>query len=206
VTDVAAPTITGSKGIRVAVATPAGFTATALTSTSVQLSWSASPGAAEYQIQRRSASGGYTLLTTTAATSFTDTTATANAAFVYRVRAVDAGDVASPYSTPDVATTLFFTDSSLASGNTIRGVHVTELRQAVNAVRAVASLGAFAFTDAALGSVPAKAAHVQELRTALTQARAALALPAVSYADPSLVAGTSAIEAVHVTQLRTAVR
>ena len=50
-----------------------------------------------------------------------------------------------------------------------------------------------------------KAVHVTELRTAIDAARSALALSALSYADP-ISAGTTAVKASHLTELRNGVK
>jgi hypothetical protein len=206
VKDGANATITGSAAVVVGPATPASLTATATTPTQVALSWSASTGAAEYEVVRRSATSGYATLTTTAGIAFTDTTAVANASYVYKVRAIDSADRASGFSTPDVATTMFFTNDPAVAGSTIaQATHVAQLRQAVNALRATAGLTAASFTDPTLNtSVKVKAAHFLELRTAIAAARTSLELPAVAFTDPSLAAVL--VKAVHLQQLRDGVK
>ena len=207
VTDIAAPTITGSEGVVVGPPTPTGLTASAVTTTQVNLTWTASTGATQYEISRASASSGYTTLDTVASNAFTDATATAGATFVYTVRALDASSRPSPPSAPDAATTIFFTDDPLLAGLTpAKAVHLTELRTAVNAMRAAAGLGAAAFTDPVPNGVPIKAAHVTELRNALTPARSALGLTAVAFTDPAVTATVTRIKAAHVQELRNAVK
>jgi hypothetical protein len=83
---------------------------------------------------------------------------------------------------------------------------VTEIRQAVNAMRATAGLGAASFTDASLAGVAVKATHIQELRTALNQARTTLGLSAITFTDPTLTAGTSIVRAAHFQELRSGVK
>ncbi len=200
--DFADAAITGSRNVIVGPATPVGLVATAASATSVNLSWSPAAGAAQYQIFRGSSS-----LATTASTSYGDTAASAGTTYVYRVRAIDASSNVSPLSAPDVATTILFTDDPLVVSTTpVKAVHLDEVRQAVNAVRAAANLGPVSFTDPALTGVTVRALHIQELRTALDPARAALGLPSMSYTDGSLVAGTTAIKAAHVQQLRSGVK
>jgi len=209
VTDVADATINGSKGVTVAVfpSTPTGLAATAATTTQVNVSWSAASGATQYELVRKSPSSGYTTLVTTSSTNYTDTAVVAGASYVYKVRAVDAAAHQSAFSTPDAATTIFFTDDPLIAATTrTKAVHMTELRQAVNAMRATAGLGAASFTDASLAGVAVKATHIQELRTALNQARTALGMSAITVTDPTLTAGTSIVRAVHVQELRGGVK
>ena len=209
VTDVAAATITGSKGVRVGPPTPTGLVATAVSPAQVNTSWNASVGAANYEVLRRSASSGdFVSLTVTPLTSYSDPTVTAPGAYVYKVRAIDASSRPSPFSAPDAAATQSFTnDPVVATITTIKAAHITELRQAVNALRATAGLTASVFTDPVLsGSIKVKAIHVQELRTASSAARGALGLSAASYTDASLTPGSSSVRAVHIQELRSSVK
>lgn len=102
-----------------------------------------------------------------------------------------------------------FTDATLTAGSTlIKAVHFTELRSAVNTLRAVNSLVAFAWTDPTLtaGSTPAKKVHLDELRTALNQAYQAAGLPPPGYTDSTIIAQQTIIKASHISELRTAVQ
>ena len=186
---------------------PSGTIATAFCirctgATSVSLSWSASSGATQYEVYRFSSS-----LTTTASTSYSDASVSSGATYVYKVRAIDSSSRDSPFSAPDAATTIVFTDDPLVTNTTaIKAVHLMEVRQAVNAMRAAAGLAPASFTDATLTGVPIKAAHVQQLRAALDEARAALGLAALVYTDPALVTATTTVKAAHVQQLRDGVK
>jgi hypothetical protein len=197
VTDVAAPTITGSKGVTVGPATPANLVATAATTTQVGLTWSASAGATQYEVQR----GGATI-TTTAATNYTDNGVTAGNSYVYRVRALAAAARASSLSAPDVATTILFTDDPVVAGTIVKAVHVTQLRQAANAMRVAAGLGTFSFAD----SPTVRAVHITELRTAINAARTTLGLTSLVFTDPTLTPGVSTVRAPHVQELRAGVK
>ena len=206
VTDTVSPTITGSDGVTVGPPTPLGLAATAVSTTQVNLSWSPSSGATQYEIRRASATSAYATLTTTASTSFSDTTATAGASFVYKVRALDASSRPSPYSAPDAATTILFTEDPLVTGNTtVKAAHMTELRGAANALRAAAGLGAASFADPSLSGVAVKAVHLTELRTAIEAARTTLGLAPSTFTDPSLAIGNT-VKAAHVQELRSAVK
>ncbi len=207
VTDNANPTITGTDGVTVGPPTPTGLAANAVSTTQVNLSWSPSTGATQYEISRASATSAYAPLTMTASTTFSDTTATAGATFVYKVRALDASSRPSPFSAPDAATTILFTeDPVVAATTTVKAVHLTELRTAANAMRAAAGLGAAAFIDPSLSGIAIKAVHLQELRTAIEAARASLGLTASTFTDPTLTAGSTIVKAAHVQELRTAVK
>jgi hypothetical protein len=100
-----------------------------------------------------------------------------------------------------------FTDNLLTSAlTTIKRVHITELRDRINALRARAGLGAYAWTDPSLvmGASQVRAQHVVDLRTALAQAYVAMSRSAPVYSDPSLSPGVN-VRAVHVSELRAAV-
>jgi hypothetical protein len=208
-TDIVAPTITGSRAVVVGPPTPSGLLATATGPTQINVSWSPSTGATQYEIMRLSApGGGYTTLTTTASTSYPDAAVSAGAAYAYKVRALDASSRPSPFSAPDAAIAMLFTDDPVVASTTpVKAAHLSELRQAVNAMRATAALGAASFTDAVLtGGVTVKTLHLQELRTALAEARSTLGLTTLVFTDPTLIAGTTKVKAMHVQDLRTGVK
>jgi hypothetical protein len=199
-TDTVTATITGSRGITIGPATPTGLVATATSASQVGLSWNASSGATQYQVYR-----GNTLATTTASTTFNDSPLSANTTYVYKIRALDASSRPSSYSAPDAATTILFTDDPIVAQSTVvKAVHITQLRTAVNAMRAAAGLGAATFTDAS--PVTIKKIHVQELRDALTPARAPLGLSTLIFTDPTLTIGASQVRGVHVQELRSGVK
>lgn len=101
-----------------------------------------------------------------------------------------------------------FTDDTLVAGSTTaRAQHVIELRQAVDALRAVAGLQPAPWTDAALLPTASviRAVHIQELRTFLEDAAARLGYPAASYTDPTLGPGF-VIRRVYIEELRQRIR
>jgi Dual-action HEIGH metallo-peptidase len=186
-------------------AAPTGVNALAISPTQVSVSWSLVAGATSYQVFRRAAgSASFILIASPATNSFTDTTATANSAYLYRVRAVNATG-ASPDSAADLATTMIFTDDPLIAGTTlIKAIHLAEIRTAVNAVRALAGLAAATFTDAATPGVVVKAVHIAQLRTALDAALTALGLPAGGYTNA--VAAGVVIKAIDFQEIRNRVK
>lgn len=101
-----------------------------------------------------------------------------------------------------------FTDDTLLAGLTTAKVqHVLELRQAIDALRAVAGLGAANWTDASLvptGSI-IKAVYIQELRMFLDDAAVRLGYPTAPYTDSTLSFGFS-IKRVHLEELRQRIR
>jgi hypothetical protein len=170
----------------------------------VQVSWYATANTDHYEIERNNGAGWIAAGTSVSA-GFTDLAAPASSALLYRVRAKAADGTASEYSASDLALTYAFTDGTIQPGvTTVKRVHVTELRAAANAVRALAGLGAVNWAEQTPGIV--RVAHISELRTAIDQARAALLLPTLTHVDPTLTAGTSAIRAVHFEELRASMR
>jgi hypothetical protein len=174
----------------------------------IDLTWTAAPGAHHYQVERAPNLGGaYTVLNSNVVgTTYQDSTVTSVNAYLYRVRTADAVGNLSPPSGIDVATAITFTDNPLTVGTTlVKAVHMTELRQAVNAVRAAANLGAATWTDPTLStSVTIKAVHVTELRSNLDAALTALGISTSAYTDPSLTG--IVIKKVHVDEVRQRVK
>jgi len=191
---------------------PSGIVATATTPTSVSISWNGTAGNT-YEVLRIAAGGvsstvGSSIAGVSGSGSFADTTATADTAYLYDVRAIL--PVTSPYSgTPDLATTVPFTDPSLVAGTTLAAAaHIADLRTAVDAVRALAALGPGSYTNATLtpGSTVIRSVHIGELRLALKAARSALHLPVIDYTTPTIVTGTTLISSSVIDELRNGVR
>jgi len=179
----------------------------------VFVNWNFSGSADTFEIERYDrapgAPAGYRVVGAVngTVTSFTDLGIPSSTAYLYRVVAVKSGVRSAP-SGVDLATTILFTDDTiLAQQTSVAVVHFTQLRTAVNAVRTLGQLSAYAFTDPALTvrTTQVKRVHLAELRTALDQARAALSLPAWSYADPTVPPGVF-IRAVHVSEVRGGVK
>jgi len=182
---------------------PTNLVADTFSNSRIDLTWTAAPNAHHYQVERANNLGGtFTVLNANVTTTtFTDNSVTSVNAYLYRVRSADAAGNLSPPGSIDVATAIAFTDNPLTVGSTlIKAQHITELRQAVNAVRAAANLSAATWTDTTLTNVTIKAVHVQELRTKLDEALTALALPVTGYTDPSL--SGVAVRKVHIDELR----
>lgn len=176
------------------------LTATATSTAQVALSWNAVAGAVSYDIYRSVNDSPFTPLNNTSNTTANDNTVSANTTYLYQVRAVLAGGTTA-FSATDPATTIVFTDDPLTAGTTIKAVHFTQLRTAVNAMRAAAGLSAQTFTDPTLSSaVKVKAVHLTEIRAALDAARADLGLPVLVYTSGATV------KAAHVTEIRSGVK
>lgn len=183
------------------VATAPAAEAHAVSSTSVAVTWPVVSSATGYRVYRSPGGGGFSTVGDAATSTFTDTTAATNMAYLYRITALDAANHESTPGNTDLATTVIFTDSPLNAGVTpVRAVHVSQLRTAVNAVRTLALIGTTTFTDPSLSGVAIKAVHITELRSALAAARSALSLPVT--AGPALTPGVTRIQATHVEELR----
>jgi len=102
-----------------------------------------------------------------------------------------------------------FTDNTLMVGVTkVKAQHIIELRQAVDALRAVAGLGPAPWTDPTLSpfSTVIQAVHILELRSFLEDAASRLGYPAgPGYTDPGLTSGF-VIKRAHVEDLRQRIR
>jgi hypothetical protein len=170
----------------------------------VQLAWYATANTDHYEVWRNNGAG-WTFVSNAPGATFSDVTAPSTAALLYKVRAIAPGGAASLFGPVDLALTYAFTDGTLQPGVTrVKSAHLTELRSAANAVRALASLGATGWAEPSPQLI--RASHLTELRTAIQQARTALGLATATYTDPTLTAGTTAIKAIHFEQSRAAMR
>lgn len=182
---------------------PTGLAAIATGPTTVSLTWLSVAGAIQYEIIRSSGGSPYAPTGSSGSTWFTDLNAAPNTTVLYKVRAIFSGGSPSPYSVPDVATTVTFTDDPLLAGVTpIKALHFHDLRTAVNAMRAAAALPPFDFDDALAAGGLVRSTHLTQLRTALNQARATLGLTPVNYRLPSIISGQTSIAAAHVQEIR----
>jgi YD repeat-containing protein len=201
-------TASGSATVTIRPPTPTGLVATATSTSQVGMTWSPVAGADHYEVIRSSNNSAYVTVATPTGASYSDPGLAANNTYLYRVRAMTAGGVASNYSAMDPATTVMFTDDPLIARTTpVKAQHINELRVAVNAFRASAGFMPATFTDPALapGSV-IKAVHLTELRSALDPARASLSLPAVGYIDPVVTPQVTTIKKTHIDEVRGGVR
>ncbi|HUP45267.1 MAG TPA: fibronectin type III domain-containing protein, partial [Thermoanaerobaculia bacterium] len=157
-------------------------------------------------VLRSSNNGPFGTIAIPITNSYNDTSLTAGTTYVYYVRAADDANIGPP-SNKDLATTILFTDDPVFTNDTIvRAVHITELRTAVNAVRAAAGLSSAIFTDTIAAGGIMKALHITELRSNLDEVRAAIGVPAISYTDSSIAAGVTIIKAAHIRELRSGVK
>jgi YD repeat-containing protein len=119
----------------------------------------------------------------------------------YQVRAVDSNGAASDWSAPDYTVTLAFDDPSMQALVTpIRGTSISQLRQAVDGLRACLGLTRVWSSYAAVTG-PIHAVYVTELRDRLNEARAAMDLPPLQYTNP-IVAVSGFPRAIDIQELR----
>jgi fibronectin type 3 domain-containing protein len=185
---------------------PTGLSASMYSGTQINLTWTAPSSGTphHYRIWRRSSSG-WTSSNTTTSTSYSDTSVSAGAAYLYKVSAENSSNAVLGFTNMDLAITIYFTDATLTVDVTpIKAAHITDLRTAVNAVRAAAGISTATWTDSSLSGISVKAIHVTELRSKLAEAISALGLPAVSFTDSTLTANSTVIKKTHIEQLRQA--
>ena len=213
-----AGTASGSATVTVtpALAVPTGLTAMADSTSSVQLAWNPVAGAYYEVLRSRTTLPGMNILNyevvspVLSGTTFRDTSALPNTAYLYRVRSVNGTDASAPRSDGsayDLATTVMFSSLGPNPRVKIQPSHFTnELRPAVNAVRRLAGQSDAIFSsDLASGNL-LRAVHITELRTALDQARAALELPAIQYGETITTNPRVTFKIVHMEEIRGGVR
>lgn len=199
--------VNGSVRVTGSLATPAGFSATAVGTTQVSVAWLAVGGASSYQVWRSSNGGAFSHAANASGTTFTDLSVAANRTYLYKVRAMDGAGGSSAFSAIDAATTIVFTDDPLVAATTVvKAVHVTELGTAMNAMRGAAGLLPLSADPTVAAGQLIRASHVTDLRTTLSDARSRAGMPAMTLTDPTLTAGVTAVKAAHLQELRDAVK
>jgi YD repeat-containing protein len=102
--------------------------------------------------------------------------------------------------------TVFTDDTILVGQTTAKAQHIIELRQAVDALRAVAGLSAAPWNDPGLATGgPIRAIHILDLRTYLDDAATRLGYSTSPYTDAALTSGF-VIKRIHVEELRQRIR
>lgn len=144
-------------------------------------------------------------------TSYTDSVFSAATAYVYKAVAISATLIRSTDSNRDLAYTALFLDDPLVANSTlVKYQHITQLRQAVVAVRLTGGLGITPnppWTDSSLtAGTLVRAPHIMDLRLNLDPALAALGvstdLPPPPYTDGQLYVLVTAVRYQHVQELR----
>jgi len=99
----------------------------------------------------------------------------------------------------------FIDDSIVPTVTPVKASHILELRSRIDALRSIAGLPVFAWTNPNLTTaIVIQAVHVTEMRTAVNQLYTAAGRSVPSYTDPGLPPGTF-IKAIHISELRSAV-
>ncbi len=184
--------------------------ANTVTGTTPTFTWQPQAGVSHYLLEVERASGGALVASFDVyATSFTLASPLAPGTYRWRLRGGSTTNWAewSSWSAFTAAIGPTFTDDPLIAGVTVvKAVHVTELRQAIAALRVRDGLSSLTWTDAVLdASTPIRAVHVSELRTALVEVYAAAGRAVPVYTRP-LAAMQTVIAAVDFAELREAVR
>jgi hypothetical protein len=184
-------------------AAPTGVNAFAPNTTRADVSWIAVAGATSYEIDRRASGEEFAPIAAPLTNSFADNTVAAGKSYLYRVRAVGANG-SSGNSALSLATTVMFTDDPLTAGTVVQGIHLTQLRTAINAVRSLANLPTAGATDLVPAGITIKSVHITELRSALDAALTALALTAGGYTNSPLAGAP--VKAIDFQELRNRVQ
>ncbi|MGH7306806.1 MAG: hypothetical protein ACRELZ_26325 [Candidatus Rokuibacteriota bacterium] len=99
-----------------------------------------------------------------------------------------------------------FSDSTLTPlSSVVRAAHFTELRGAIDTLRARQGLVAFGWTDPSLAGTTIKRTHLAELRSAISAVYTARGVSAPAWTDATLTPAVTVVRAVHITELRAAV-
>lgn len=202
---------------------PSNLMVTSAADAQVSLSWSQVAGASSYRIERStSRNGTYFSIGPSASSTFNDIGAAHATSYLYRVCAANgAGNCISPYSNAVMATAYTFADDPIVTFSdhqqginlstpltTISAQHITQLREAINAVRHLAGRSDASWTYATLtpGQSLIHADDVRDLRDRLGEALSDLGIPAPSYTDPALLTGQNPtiVKRDHIKELRLA--
>lgn len=191
---------------------PAVVTATTQQNREVLVTWSAVAGASGYRIERTTRKDAAPSFVTTVSgvTSFNDMVPASAlpVTYVYYVRTLDSvGEVSDrgPWDHATGATILYAQPQISASVTTVNGTDMTELRNAVDALRYAVYLTP-AFGGSSTASGPITAAHFTAVVMALSQARVQTGTSAFTYSGVPVPAPGGTVLAAHITQLREALR
>jgi subtilisin family serine protease len=187
-----------------APAPPTSVTATRSGASSINVTWnpSATSPITGYRVVRFPGNATSTLPST--ATTFVDSTGlVSGTTYLYRVYAIAGHDSVSAPGQDLVAFVDWQDDPVVAGVTRVRGIHVQQLRDSIDAVRQLLGMTRI-WPTSTTATGPVTAADFVALRTHLNEVRTALQLPAMQYTLP-LTAG-SVIRAVHVQDLRNAVK
>jgi flagellar hook assembly protein FlgD len=192
--------------VRVNALTPPTLVTTTLSTTSVNLRWSAVPGATEYDVYRRANGSALVAIATVAAnTNFFNNAVTANTTYYYQVVARSSSE--SVAGNVDIATTVAFTDDPITATTFVRAAHIDELRTAANYARKSAPpLAPATWTNATLAGRIIVTEDIEEVRAAINGARSTANMASFTFSDVPLVKTSTAIRKAHLKELRQALK
>lgn len=100
-----------------------------------------------------------------------------------------------------------FTDNPVTSATTVKAIHITEMRQAIDSLRARFGLSVALWTDSSIvaGVTLVKAVHLTEMRSALDAVYAATHRTVPTYTYATLTGGATIITSVDIAELRAAI-
>jgi hypothetical protein len=172
----------------------------------VRLAWDPSPDATVvgYIIYYGPASGNYTdSVDVGNQTTYVIPNLSAGAPHYFIVRGYTADKQLSAPSN-EVSGLPPFTDHPLIPGvHEMKWLHVSELQQRINNLRAAHGLGAYQWSSVYAGN-QIRADHVTELRNALTDVYWAAGRPSPRFTDAAVSGRYTVIKAAHIMELRTA--
>jgi RHS repeat-associated protein len=183
--------------------------------TNLTLSWNTASGAHKYRVERKAAGeSSFGFLTTTTSSPYVDNSAQNGHTYLYKVcSANDAGACVSNYSNIVLGARFYFptnpvicasSDAPCGDLTPVRHEHINELRDAVNAVRALAGDPlAWVGQTVNAGDTIYKN-DVEDLRTKLNESLQHLGIQTSDYVDSQLAGAPNGtpIKAVHIRQLR----
>ena len=186
--------------------------AAATSTTSVHVTWNASPGATSYDVFRASQGSPFnpdSPVTNTANLFFDDAGRTPGKAYAYKVRP-RYDQTPGSFSNVDLATTILFAPIT-APQSLLTASHILDLRKATNAIDDLAGV-AHHFADSALLETSLKpasgpprfgqASDFTELRDGINQARSScqMGLPSISFGETLVQNGV--VRASHIADLQ----
>jgi hypothetical protein len=184
------------------ISPPTGVEAHAITSSTIRVTWTTVGGATSYRVYRSANNSTYTLVGSPMSPPFDDSTAPANAAYLYKVHSFD-GSNESGDSNKDLASLVTLTNTLTPTVTTVNALDFTEVRNAVNKVETLAGIANTAYTDPTLdSSVTVKKVHIDEPLTRLNTARSNLGFSTISLTGGAITAQVTPIRASDITDLR----
>jgi flagellar hook assembly protein FlgD len=174
--------------------------------------WSPVSGAASYQVYKANPYPSWQLVPNapiyySSSTGYYSTNdgVAPNAAAVYKIQPINAsGAPVGPPSTPAIVTGSLYADDPLTTTIPSKVQHISDLRSAVNTMRAAAGLGAVSWARTLTVGSAVQKGDIVELRTAVDAALQNIGLASPPYLDPVLTAVP--LKRNHLQQLRMRVR